>query len=95
MQFQVGTASDCIKTVDQNTVDEGAASKKASSISKNHLYWSMELLPSEAHDYESQCWQTIKHPLNKAEVVNQCADVWWDNEANSQKTLKQREHVML
>jgi len=48
----------------------------------------MELLPGEAHDDESQRRQAVKHPLSKAEVVNEGVDVWWESVEKSQKTLK-------
>lgn len=49
----------------------------------------MEVFPGEAHDYERQRWHAVKPPLGKTEVVDEDADVCWNNVENSQKTLEQ------
>lgn len=55
----------------------------------------MEVFPGEAHNYEGQCRHAVEPPLGKTEVVDEDADVCWNNVANSQKTLKQRQNWKL
>lgn len=64
-------------------------SKSTSWRLRSHLHWSVEVFPGEAHDYESQRRHPVKPPLGEAEVVDEDADVCWDDVANRQKTLKQ------
>lgn len=55
----------------------------------------MEVFPGESHDYEGQGWHTVEPPLGKTEVVDEYSDFCWNNVANSQKTLKQRQNLKL
>lgn len=48
----------------------------------------MEVFPGEAHDYESQRRHAVEPPLGEAEVVDEDADVCWNNVANGQEPLK-------
>lgn len=53
-----------------------------------YLYWSVEVLPCETHDNERQGSHAVKCPLSKAEVVNQCVNISWDDVKNSHNALK-------
>lgn len=61
-----------------------------------NLYWSVEVLPGEAHDDERQGSHAVKRPLSKAEVVDQCVNVGWDDVKNSHNALKWRQkfHIL-
>lgn len=80
---------------DANKASDFLITTEKYSVSRPHLYWSMHLLPGEAHDYESKCRHTVKCPLGKAEVVNEGVDVCWDYVENTQKTLKQGENKLV
>lgn len=60
------------------------------SKKKQYLYWSVEVLSGEAHDDKRQSSHAVKRPLSKAEVVDQCVDVCWDDVKNSHNALKWR-----
>lgn len=53
------------------------------------------MLPGEAHDNERQSSHAIKGPLSKAEVVDQCVNIGWDDVKNGQNTLKGREKFQI
>lgn len=56
---------------------------------QTRLHWPVEVSPGEAHDDERQRRHAVKPPLGKTEVVDEDANVCWNNVENSQKALEQ------